>query len=246
MAGTVRKRLTARVLTQGELGKDLIAEMYDLFQHYYAGTTAERFRTDLAEKDYIVTLFDHDDRLRGFSSVKLIPFCTGDISGRALFSGDTIIDHRFWGEQTFMLAWCDFAGRVKAEEPDSPLYWFLIVKGHRTYRYLSLFARHFYPSWKEPTPAKFQTAMDHLAGTRFGADYDRLSGLIRLPESRVYLRQKWGEVTAGLRGKPDVAYFLERNPRYHQGEELVCLTELVPANLRSFARSAFTAAYRSS
>ena len=64
MADTVRKRLTARVLTQGVLGKDLIAEMYDLFQRYYAATTVERFRTDLAEKDHIVTLFDHDDRLR--------------------------------------------------------------------------------------------------------------------------------------------------------------------------------------
>jgi hypothetical protein len=36
-----------------------------------------------------------------------------------------------------------------------------------------------------------------------------------------------------------VRFFLERNPRYYLGEELVCLTELTSENLRSFASRAF-------
>jgi hypothetical protein len=36
-----------------------------------------------------------------------------------------------------------------------------------------------------------------------------------------------------------VQFFLERNPRFHAGEEMVCLTELSAENLRSFARRAF-------
>jgi hypothetical protein len=61
----------------------------------------------------------------------------------ALFSGDTIISHHHWGEQELAHAWCYFAGQIKRQCPELPLYWFLIVKGHRTYRYLPAFTRRF-------------------------------------------------------------------------------------------------------
>jgi hypothetical protein len=39
--------------------------------------------------------------------------------------------------------------------------------------------------------------------------------------------------------RPDVAFFLRSNPGYVHGDELVCLTELAPHNLRPIARRVF-------
>ncbi len=145
----------------------------------------------------------------------------------------------FAGEQTLPLSWCRVAGEIKRQAPDIPLYWFLIVKGHRTYRYLSLFARRFYPTWRHPTPGPIQALMDHLATARFGQAYCPEAGLIRFQTSRGHLKGAWAGVEAYQQDKPDVRFFLERNPRHHLGEELVCLTELDEANLRRHARRAF-------
>ena len=103
-------------------------------------------------------------------------------------SGDTIIDHRFWGEQTLPLAWCCLAGRIKARQPDLPLYWLLIVKGDRTYRYLNVFSKTYYPNRRYPTPPETQSLIDHLAAARFGRHYLPESGLIRYPESQGHLK----------------------------------------------------------
>ena len=56
------------------------------------------------------------------------------------------------GEQALVGAFCHFAGGLKARDREAPLFWFLISKGHRTYRYLSLFAHRYYPNPAVPTP----------------------------------------------------------------------------------------------
>jgi hypothetical protein len=53
------------------------------------------------------------------------------------------------------------------------------------------------------------------------------------------LKVEWARVRDPLLDHPVVRFFLERNPRYHEGQELVCLTEFAADNLRSCARLAF-------
>ena len=55
------------------------------------------------------------------------------------------LEQRGWTLETVAL----YAG---AQLPEQPLYWFLIVKGHRTYRYLSAFSVDFHPHWRTPMP----------------------------------------------------------------------------------------------
>lgn len=219
--------------------------LYRLYACYYAGTDARLFAADLAEKDHVVLLRDAGGEVQGFSTLKQLTFEFGGAQGRALFSGDTVVAHPHWGSQTLPLAWCRLAGKIKAEAPQLPLYWFLIVKGQRTYRYLPLFARRFYPTWREPTPPAIQALMDFLARAKFGEAYDPGSGLIRFARSRGHLRVPWADIEPALADKPDVRFFLERNPGHARGDELVCLTELVADNLRSHALRAFTAGLES-
>ncbi len=213
--------------------------MFALYDCYYGGTREALFNADLDEKDYVVLLLDDGGQLRGFSTLTIMPFKIDGEPRRAVFSGDTIIHREFWGEQALPLAWCRLAGRIKSEAPELPLYWFLIVKGHRTYRYLRLFAKRYYPNWRYPTPAAVQALMDRLARLRFGPAYRPESGIVRFSRSRGHLRGDWANIPAHQRTRPEVSYFLERNPDYATGDELVCLTELAPDNLGRHVRQAF-------
>lgn len=231
-------RLTAFVRPRREVSDGDVAAMYRLYAEYYADTSPNLFRSDLDDKDYVIEL-RNGASLRGFSTLALMNYEIAGDPCRAIFSGDTIIDRRYWGEQALPQAFCRYAGTVKAQRADLPLFWFLISKGHRTYRYLSVFAREYFPNPAWPTPPHVQQHIDLLARRRFGDAYCADLGLVRFPASRGHLKPRWAAVGEGTLKRTDVRFFLERNPRFHAGEELCCITLLETGNLRSFARRAF-------
>jgi len=212
--------------------------MFQLYQRYYGGTSEEVFFSDLADKDYALLLRDDEDQVGGFSTLALLDDDTPHAM-RALFSGDTIVDRAFWGQQQLAFNWIRFAGQLKAQHPEVPLYWFLIVKGHRTYRYLSTFSIDYYPHHANPTPPATNDLMTRLARARFGGHFDAGSGLVKFPSARGHLQPEWARVPPQDAHKPEVRYFLERNPNYVSGDELVCLTELTLSNLRPLAKRIF-------
>lgn len=229
-------QLDATVRSRADLGEQDIAAMYALFCGYYADTTEAAFRADLAGKSHAI-LLHAGAALAGFSTLTLIP----GPGYRTIFSGDTIIDRDHWGEQGLALAFCNFAGILKAQQPDVPLYWFLISKGYRTYRYLHLFSKQYWPSYRADAAPELKQVLDTVAGAKFGDCYDAATGVIRFPQSRGHLRPDWATVRDNLRERPEVQFFLERNPHFAAGEELACITLLDPANLRSVAQRAFMA-----
>lgn len=229
-------RLEAIVRARADLDSLEVERMHRLYAAYYDAAPEDQFRGDLAAKDFIIELREGAE-LRGFSTLALMDFARGE--RRAIYSGDTIIDHRYWGEQALAHAFCAFAGRIKAAAPAVPLYWFLISKGHRTYRYLGVFARRYFPSPDEPTCPQAKAWLDELATRRFGAAYVPQLGLVRFPRSRGHLKAEWAGVRDVVRERAEARFFLERNPRYHEGDELCCLAALEVDNLRSLARKAF-------
>jgi hypothetical protein len=204
--------------------------LFALYELYYEGAERQRFFEDLDEKDCVILLIDGEEVV-GFSTQKVFDF------GRAriLFSGDTIIDPRHWGTQELVRAWCRFAGRTKAESPDVPLYWFLISKGHRTYLYLPLFFARFHPSCDHVPTAFEHDLMQRLGASRYGARFNGATGLIDEASPFDRLRPEIDSAADRTRNR-HVAFFLERNPRYADGVELLCLTEVAADNMRSFAR----------
>ena len=231
-------RLIARVRPRCEIRADEAAAMFRLYAAYYDAVSHTRFAADLGDKDYVIELMD-GPTLRGFSTLALIDYASSTGPGSALFSGDTIIERDYWGEQALSQAFCRFAGALKAQRPRTPLFWFLISKGYRTYRYLSVFAREYFPNPHRATPAHIQAAIDQLAHMRFGDAYCARLGLVRFDESRGHLKPQWATIRAHVRDRAEVRFFLERNPRFHLGEELCCCTLLEADNLRSYARTAF-------
>ncbi len=232
--------LVSEVKTPGELSAADADALFALHAAHYEGADPEQFRRDLFEKHWVILLRAETGpgaacRIVGFSTQKLVD-ARAACGVRALFSGDTVIHREYWGTQQLVRAWCRLAGALLACERETPLYWFLISKGHRTYLYLPLFFREFYPRHDRPTPPEIQRVMDHLAGTRYPAEYDPGAGLIRpAPAASDRLRPELDG--APQRGhNPHVAYFVARNPDYRRGTELVCLARVAPENMRGAAR----------
>lgn len=222
-----------------DLAAQTRAKMFTLISDNYDHVDECRFETDLGDKDEVLLLWDSSGQLQGFST---LTYWDEDFEGeplRILFSGDTIIDSNHWGSQSLAFSWIERAGQLKTDAPDRRLFWFLIVKGHRTYRYLPTFAVQFHPDWRTDENPWLRRLADHLAFQRFGSQYMADKGVIHFRKPMGQLVQRLAKPRPSEIGRPEVKYFMERNPGFRQGDELVCVCELSEANLRPIARRVF-------
>jgi hypothetical protein len=219
-----------------------VERLYELHAASYDDVDPGRFRRDLAEKRWVILLREADaGRVVGFSTQRTLDATVGGRRVRALFSGDTVIDPAYWGEQALVRAFCRLIGRLQSEADGRALFWFLISKGHRTYLYLPTFFVDFWPRHDRPTPPFEAEAIRVLAEGRYPGEFDAVSGLIRPRGARDRLKRSL-DTSAQRARNPHVAFFLSRNPGHAEGHELACLADLQPANIRPHVRRAVEAA----
>jgi len=231
--------LNATVIDVVKLDRDIRHSMYELFEQYYLATSLQMFVRDLASKDTVILLHDKENRLCGFSTLATSTINVGGETIRIVFSGDTIIERAHWGSHALAFAWIRHIGKIAAQALGMPLFWLLIVKGHRTYRYLPAWMLHFTPDWRHRADTRLTALQDAISTARFGTAYDREAGVVRFAKSRGHLAPEWAGFTPREALRPDVRFFLERNPGYTHGDELVCLGELAASNLRPLMRRLF-------
>jgi hypothetical protein len=89
----VSGRLQADIERAASLDGRTVNEMFDLYGTYCDATSPSLFEQDLGSKDFVV-LRDDAGAVAGFSTLATVdaPF------GRAIYSGDTIIDRAHWGD----------------------------------------------------------------------------------------------------------------------------------------------------
>ncbi len=229
------KPLTSEARPVASLSHGEITELFALFEKCYEAVSRDQFLADLSAKDDVLLLRDARGVIQGFSTQVCHELEAQGRPLRVLFSGDTIISPECWGTQELVRAWCRYAGTTKAEDPDSPLYWLLISKGHRTYLYLPLFFVKYLPSAMGVDP-ELVHLRDEIASRLFGADYKPHSGRLEFAESKGHLRPPLAEVPGAKDRHAHIAFFLEQNPRYTEGHELVCVAEISAENMRGLAR----------
>lgn len=228
--------LTGRTLATPDLTAAQIDEMLALFAGSYAEVTRETFARDLLAKNWVTLLFDCDvGRLRGFSTLHIYTTTFQQRELSVVFSGDTVLERAYRGNYDLPRIWIHSVLDLCAPLP-RPLYWLLISSGFRTYRYLPLFYRTFYPRHDAATPPEMQALIDLLAAERFGRQYDPQQGVVRFVQGATPLRAGEGEITGDELADPNIAFFVARNPGHGRGDELVCLTEIDPANFTALGR----------
>jgi hypothetical protein len=224
-------KLDGRLVPVSTLAQPEQIAMYELMNLYYENVRPDQFAADLQEKDWVIQLRDPESReLCGFSTQMIFQAAVAGRPVRALFSGDTIIARERWGDPALAHVWGKLALMLIDQAPDDELYWFLISKGYKTYRFLPLFFREFYPRAGVPTPAWARAVINALAWARFPADYDADAGVVRAGPDKDRLRPGVADVTGERQRDPHVRFFLERNPGHAGGDELCCLAPLSRAN----------------
>jgi hypothetical protein len=189
--------------------------MFALLDEYFLGVTRAQFEFDLAEKNWVILLEDAG-RVRGFSTLL--------VQAGVVYSGDTIVHREAWGSSALARTWLEAVRELRPE------YWLLITSGFRTYRFLPVFWKEFWPRFDAPQrPALLET----LARERFGSRYD--NGIVRFASPQV-LRNGLKEIPPSRLDDPHVKFFAERNRGHAQGDELVCLCPLVAANQTAAGR----------
>ncbi len=214
--------LEAAVTPVAGLSEARLIEMLQLMQAYYSNVFPDQFRRDLAEKDMVITLLENG-RLCGFSTWMLFPH---EFDGRrvnVIFSGDTIIESRHWRSLALPVTWGRLMLAALAEHPGEGLYWLLISKGYKTYRFLPVFFREFYPSYRKETPAFERGLLGSIARRKFGDGYNAGTGVLPAGPDSQRLRPGVADLTEARRRDEHIAFFERANPGHARGDELVCL-----------------------
>lgn len=223
-------RLQGQIIDVADLKPATTRAMLTLMRRYYANVDKDVFLRDLAEKDWIIELRNRSGQLCGFSTQMMLRVATSDGPVSALFSGDTIIDQAHWGDQMLTHLWGRLALSLIDRHANSPLYWFLISQGYKTYRFLPVFFHAFYPRCDVSTPRTVQATLDALARHKFPEHYEPAAGIIRSSSAQYYLRSGVAPPTPQRLTDPHVRYFVTRNPRHAVGDELCCLAPLTREN----------------
>lgn len=210
------------------------AEMFKLLAQHFNGVSAEQFARDLAEKK-LVLLLEREDSLVGFSTLLAYTTHFEDSITNVIYSGDTIVAPNAWGSTALPRAWVAGVDALRATLPPGPCYWLLLTSGFRTYRFLPVFWRSFFPRYDALTPPKYQRLLDQLARERFGTQFIQDAGIVRFVNPQ-RLQSGLKEIPAGRQFDPHISFFIARNPGHTVGDELVCLTELCPENLTAAGR----------
>lgn len=233
-------RLTGQVLARTQLTATDRDAMYALLAAYFRATDRAVFEADLDEKEQVILLRERTTgSIVGFSTQCRMRLVREGRTIYALFSGDTIVDALFWGESLLSRLWSHAAfaeaERLIQQDPAAEVYWFLICSGYKTFRFLPVFFREFYPHPHSTTASALKPLLDALGTARFGTCFDAGAGIIRLAHAAP-LRDGVAELSAQRLRDPMVRFFAERNPGHALGDELACLTRLTRENLTAAGR----------
>lgn len=229
-------RLTGETCRLDEVSDLDREQLFALMQRYYENVCRENFDRDLSDKDWvIIARCPRTSAILGFSTQSFYALKTVGKEVGVLFSGDTIVDSRYWARNPLATLWGRLALSLIDENPERALYWFLISKGYKTYRFLPVFFREFYPHPNVSTPNWANRLIETIAVRRFGKLYCQERGIVRSNLNGCRLRPEVAVVTASRLHDEAVAFFCEANPGHAEGDELCCLAPLARENFKPSA-----------
>ena len=92
--------LKARYIPLSKVSVPLMRRMYEIYSGYYENVILEVFCTDMVEKSGVILVMEKaTKRVVGFSTMKTLDMNVGGRRAKGVFSGDTIIEEKYWGSR---------------------------------------------------------------------------------------------------------------------------------------------------
>ncbi len=162
-----RTMLDGRLVARADLTSQQVDAMHALLCAHFEGVRRDVFEVDLADKNWVILLEYPTLGLAGFSTLRVYETTYSTSTGPApvsvVYSGDTIVSPEAWGSSALPRTWIASVNTLRLQYPNGPLVWLLITSGFRTYRFLPLFWREFFPRHDAATPPQMQALLNHLA-----------------------------------------------------------------------------------
>ena len=155
-----------RLVWRSNLASQEKAAMFQLLTEQFDGVTPEQFARDLSEKN-LALLLSRGETLVGFSTLLSHTTTFEGDNVNIIYSGDTIVAPEAWGTTALPRAWVAGVEALRAELPPGRCFWLLLTSGFRTYRFLPVFWREFFPRFDAPTPPEIQRMLVQLGRERF-------------------------------------------------------------------------------
>lgn len=232
-----QSQLVAQERRVTSLDEPLIEAMWRLFERYYDEVDRAAFVRDLREKHDVLLLLDRERRtLAGFSTIQAYARKVGRRRVVIVFSGDTICDERYWGQRALHSAFLRYVLRVKLANPFTPVYWFLISKGYKTYLLLARNFPEFWPRHDRPTPLWQRQLLDALAREKYGDAWLPDRGVLHFDKPQGRLRGGIAPIGPAERRDNHIRFFDERNKQAAYGDELCCLGRINAALALNYFR----------
>lgn len=211
--------------------------MLSLMQASYENVSSGDFYRDLSTKQYLGLLYTKSQELAGFTTFALRELGENKPYD-VLFSGDTIIGNSFRGTQELIRGVGRSFGSLlaRSQSKDRNLYWLLTTKGHRTFMYLPLFFKEYFPSPDQAAENDYPERLDEICRNLFPELWVPERGLLVHNGDASRLNAMEAGATIQRKKNPYVDFFLKRNPDYHLGTELACIAQISVDNIISFGR----------
>ena len=234
--------MKARAVCKDQLSADDQEKMLMLLSEHFLGVEREVFKSDLDRKNWVILIENNKGDLVGFSTIQLYQTAYEGETISVVYSGDTIMDRSAWSSFCLPRAWIRTIKDISHHHEARRMVWLLITSGFRTYRFLPVFWREYYPRYDKSTPSEVNALINHLAYERFGNQYDEELGIVQFKHPHKLTRDL-AIIPEGKMADPHVAYFNQVNPGHTQGDELVCFTEISDDNLSAAGRRMLSGAF---
>lgn len=213
-------------------------DFFRLLGHDFLGVTREDFERDFGEKEAVMILRTEDEHgeIVGWSTLKILPLALPAPFNEVVmgvFSGDTVVLPQYRTSFGIGKELVNYFLDAYARFPDHKVYYTLTSKGWRTYKIMPFYFKDYAPRPDQPTTPFDQMVIDTFGRTKYPDNFDLATGLVSFGSQRV----RPGGVDAAPE-HPDryAQYFLERNPDYLAGHELVCIGRITLDNFTGAAR----------
>jgi len=224
--------IATSIVPQKTLNNQDRQALLKLHQQYFDNVKSTTFFKDLEEKDWVIIIKSNAGRVLGFSTIQLVWLFVNGSEALYLYSGDTIIKEEARSSCALSCAFVKFMFALIEQHPKTPKYWFLISKGFRTYRFLPLYFKEYYPAYNAEIPQKHKDSLNAIAFYKFGNSYNSDSQVISFGNGKDYLKTPIANIPESKQNDKHVKYFLERNPEYFLGDELACIASICESNFK--------------
>ncbi len=227
-----QSKMVVAVFKENQLSDELKEQMWQLYVENYNDVTRQEFEKDLKKKNKLFIGCDkHTKEFAGFSAME---FYTEYVNGKkisVIYSGDTMIKKQYWGQKGLHNRFYIEALKHKLTHLSTPLYWFMVCMGYKTYLIMAKNSLEYWPNYNKKTPEDNLQVLNTIAGNKFGNAYDPSLNIINTKGVGCTLDPSVARITKTVLEIPEVSFFIKRNPKYAEGAELANISHL---NLKWF------------